>query len=185
MSDYYATLKIQQGRLKSAMSVMGISTVAELSRRCGVSQTCIGELMNFRVLPRRKNGEWRTVVITVCSVLGVDPPDMFPEHLEHEVPSNEICSYVEQSQLSGRTACQLSPSDECEASELAEMVDSALSTLTDQEQRIMRARFWGSDTREEIASEYGICTETVRRIEKRAIRKLRHSSRSEFMEGLL
>ena len=50
MNDYYATLKIQQGRLKAAMMEMGIHTVAELAKRSGITQGQIGKLINFNLM---------------------------------------------------------------------------------------------------------------------------------------
>jgi lambda repressor-like predicted transcriptional regulator len=106
MKDYYATLRIQQGRLKAAMQELGIETVAGLSRRSGVSQASIGNLMNFRESPRTKSGEWRVVTLAICKALGSEPSELFPEHLDHEITTNRIASFVEHAQISGGTAPQ-------------------------------------------------------------------------------
>ena len=112
MSDYYAMLKIQQGRLRAAMAAVGVTTAAELSRMSGISQSDIGRLLNFRMSAKRPNGEWRTATVAVCRVLGCDPKAIFPNHLLREIACNEMVGYVEQSQLEGAQIAQLSPSDE-------------------------------------------------------------------------
>ena len=70
--------------------------------------------------------------------------------------------------------------------ELAEV----LETLTDREERVLRLRFGLEDghtrTLEEVGKEFGVTRERIRQIEAKALRKLRHPSRSrrlkDFME---
>jgi RNA polymerase primary sigma factor len=66
-----------------------------------------------------------------------------------------------------------------EASELREVSDEALSTLTPREEKIVRMRF-GLDrsgearTLEEIGAFFGVSRERIRQIESKALKKLRH-----------
>ena len=74
----------------------------------------------------------------------------------------------------------------CLKKELAEV----LETLTDREERVLRLRFGLEDghtrTLEEVGKEFGVTRERIRQIEAKALRKLRHPSRSrrlkDFME---
>lgn len=183
-NDYYATLRIQQGRLKAAMQELGIDTVAELSRRSGVTQQKIGNLLNFRESPRAKNGNWRAVTLAVCKALGSEPSDLFPEHLDHEIPTNRIASFVEHAQLSGRENLQLGPGEECQQFEMEQTLDEMLGTLTDRERRVLKARFWEGKSREEAGREHNIGGQRVSQIEARALRKLRHPTRLEKLRGV-
>ena len=177
MSDYYATLKIQQGRLKAAMALMNVTTAAELSRLCLIGQAVVGQLLNFRTSPRKKNGEWKKSALAICKVLACDPAEIFPEHLEHEIETNQISTYVEQAQMDGRTPLQLSPFDECANNEATDIIDSVLSTLTDRESDMIRTRFFDGMTQVDASNKYGICRERARQIEEKALRKLRHPYR--------
>jgi len=184
MKDYYATLRIQQGRLKAAMQELGIETAADLSRRSGVSQGYIGKMLNFRLSPRADNGEWREATLTICKALGSEPSELFPEHLDHEIPTNQIASFVERTQLAGRGALQLGPGEECERGEVKQTLDEVLGTLTDRERSVLKARFWDGKTLNEIGDEQGVRGNAIRLIEAKALRKLRHPTRLKKLEGI-
>lgn len=71
---------------------------------------------------------------------------------------------------------------------LATEIDRALSTLTDRERDIVKYFFGiGSSemTLEEIGDEFGLTRERVRQIKEKAIRRLRHGSRSKLLKSYL
>ena len=177
MIDYYAILKLQQGRLKAAMLVMGITTATELSKRSGVGMGTIGKLLNFRMSPRQKNGQWRSVTLAVSRTLGSEPSDLFPEHLDHEIATNAITGYVEQSQLAGVERRQLTPAEDIIEDELLDTVQEVLDTLTEQEQGVIRSRFWERKMLDVVGREQGVSRSRIRQIEAKALRKLRHPHR--------
>jgi len=183
--DYYATLKIQQGRLKYAMQVLGIKTVSNLSRRCGVTESYIGQILNFKLSPRMKNGKWRDATLKICNVLGCNPSELFPEHLDYEVTTNQIYSFVEHAQLSGREALQLSPSDELHQSEMECTVAEMLGTvLTEREQIVIKSLYWEKKTLAEIGLELNTTSERVRQIHEKCLLKLRHPKRLNKLIGV-
>ena len=184
MKDYYATLRIQQGRLKAAMQELGIETAADLSRRSGVSQGYIGKMLNFRLSPRADNGKWRDATLAICKALGSEPSELFPEHLDHEIPTNRIASFVEHAQLSGWETLQLGPGEEFQQAEMEQTLDEVLGTLTDRERSVLKARFWEGKTLEETGREHNIGGVRARQIEEKALRKLRHPTRLEKLEGV-
>ena len=78
------------------------------------------------------------------------------------------------------------PEDEAYERALRETVDHALSTLKEREAKVLRLYF-GLDaqepmTLEEIGSLLGITRERVRQIKEKALTRLRHASRSRFLE---
>jgi len=72
---------------------------------------------------------------------------------------------------------------------LREQLDEVLSTLTAREQKVLRLRFGLEDGRsrtlEEVGQEFGVTRERIRQIEAKALRKLRHPSRSKWLKDFL
>jgi RNA polymerase primary sigma factor len=87
----------------------------------------------------------------------------------------------------------VSPSEAAITVNLKEKMASMLKTLTPREERIIRMRFGLDDgsehTLEEVGQTFAVTRERIRQIEAKALRKLRHSSRSAgfriFVEGSL
>ena len=69
------------------------------------------------------------------------------------------------------------------------MIDEVLLTLTPREQRIIQLRFCLEDgtgrTLEQVGSEFNVTRERIRQIEAKALRKLRHPSRSRKLKDIL
>ncbi len=69
------------------------------------------------------------------------------------------------------------------------MIDEVLLTLTPREQRIIQLRFGLEDgagrTLEQVGSEFNVTRERIRQIEAKALRKLRHPSRSRKLKDIL
>ena len=72
---------------------------------------------------------------------------------------------------------------------LKEQLDEVLDTLTEREQKVLRLRFGMNDGRartlEEVGKEFDVARERIRQIEAKALRKLRHPSRSRKLRDYL
>lgn len=81
------------------------------------------------------------------------------------------------------------PADAAAFTLLREQLDEVLSTLTTREQKVLRLRFGLEDGRprtlEEVGQEFGVTRERIRQIEAKALRKLRHPSRSKWLKDFL
>jgi len=81
------------------------------------------------------------------------------------------------------------PSEEVEAEALREQIDLALSGLTPREEKVIRMRFGIGEATQysltEIGKRFQLTRERIRQIEIRALKKLRHTSRSESLEPFL
>ena len=68
-------------------------------------------------------------------------------------------------------------------------LDEVLDTLTEREQKVLRLRFGLEDGRprtlEEVGKEFNVTRERIRQIEAKALRKLRHPSRSKKLRDFL
>ncbi len=72
---------------------------------------------------------------------------------------------------------------------LRERLHEVIKTLTDREQKVLKLRFGIDDgnprTLEEVGSLFGVTRERIRQIEGKALRKLRHPTRLQKLEGFL
>ena len=72
---------------------------------------------------------------------------------------------------------------------LKEQLSEVLGTLTEREEKVLRLRFGLDDGRtrtlEEVGKEFNVTRERIRQIEAKALRKLRHPSRSKKLKDYL
>lgn len=82
-----------------------------------------------------------------------------------------------------------SPEDAAASQILREQLDEMLGDLTDREKEVIRLRFGIEDghahTLEEVGRRFGVTRERIRQIEAKALRKLRHPSRSKKLKDFL
>ena len=81
------------------------------------------------------------------------------------------------------------PADAAAFSLLKEQLNEVVGTLTEREQKVLRLRFGLDDGRartlEEVGKEFNVTRERIRQIEAKALRKLRHPSRSRKLKDYL
>ena len=81
------------------------------------------------------------------------------------------------------------PADAASHTLLKEQLSEVLSTLTPREEKVLRLRFGLEDGRprtlEEVGKEFDVTRERIRQIEAKALRKLRHPSRSKKLKDFL
>ena len=81
------------------------------------------------------------------------------------------------------------PPEEASHTLLHEQLEDVLATLTPREQQVLRMRFGLQDgkphTLEEVGKEFDVTRERIRQIESKALRKLRHPSRSKKLRDFL
>ena len=81
------------------------------------------------------------------------------------------------------------PADAATYTLLHEQLMEVLSTLTEREQKVLRLRFGLDDGRprtlEEVGRQFNVTRERIRQIEAKALRKLRHPSRSKILKDYL
>ena len=83
----------------------------------------------------------------------------------------------------------LAPADAASMSLLKEQLSEVLQTLTPREEKVLKLRFGLEDgnpkTLEEVGKEFNVTRERIRQIEAKALRKLRHPSRSKKLKDFL
>jgi RNA polymerase primary sigma factor len=82
-----------------------------------------------------------------------------------------------------------SPEDAAAGQLLREQLEGMLDDLTEREKEVLRLRFGLEDghpyTLEEVGRRFGVTRERIRQIEAKALRKLRHPSRSKKLRDFL
>ncbi|MGN0804219.1 MAG: RNA polymerase sigma factor RpoD [Candidatus Coproplasma sp.] len=83
----------------------------------------------------------------------------------------------------------VTPSDSVSSTMLKETLITVLSSLTPREEKVLRLRYGVDDGRprtlEEVGREFNVTRERIRQIEAKALRKLRHPSRSKHLKDFL
>jgi RNA polymerase primary sigma factor len=81
------------------------------------------------------------------------------------------------------------PADAASHTLLKEQLEEVLQSLTEREAKVLRLRFGLDDGRprtlEEVGKEFDVTRERIRQIEAKALRKLRHPSRSKKLKDFL
>lgn len=172
-------------------------SVSEFCRTHGLNGSVVGEYLNLCRSPYdRKTGELRQSAKQICDVSGLGPNELFPPDLyaaslswpkirSVEIPSSRLLPIGS----ARRLALPASQHDDIERDELRQTMQSVLSTLTPREQKVLSFRFGIGDNEEhtlqQSADSFRVSRERIRQIEAKAIRKLRHPSRSKQLEPFL
>lgn len=129
----------------------------------------VAELMNMDVEKVREVQKIAQEPVSLETPIGEEEDS----HLGDFIPDEEI----------------LSPSDAATNTMLREQLISVLDTLTDRERKVLALRFGLDDGRtrtlEEVGQAFDVTRERIRQIEAKALRKLKHPSRSKKLRDFL
>jgi RNA polymerase primary sigma factor len=129
------------------------------------------------------NRKWRQAVSKIRDIMRIS---MDPMSLETPVGNNEdsteLGDFIEDESV-------VEPVDAASKELLREQIRNVLSFLSDREREVLEMRFGLNDgkdhTLEEVGKEFGVTRERIRQIEAKALRKLRHPSRSKSLRDYL
>ena len=189
-----------QSRFRNAIlwEQMAGRTSAEICREIGCEDSQFGALLNLKISPTNpRRGGWRTVAIKIADYFRMLPEDLFPASLYALTLPDRVERTYESEQVMLSLQCAearmlpdaTSLDDKLNSQELTEKIDETLGTLSPREAKIIVRRFGldgdGEHTLEEVGEEFAINKERVRQIEARALRHLRHPSRSKNLRPFL
>lgn len=192
VKDYRIEVKVKNNNLLRRIEDAGYKTVAEFCKMNNHPnwQSKIGDLINLKATPFNAAGKFNRVVVGVAEILKCLPEDLFTEtQMNTALESNK--KYIETSEAEMRFMLEnqkevKSLEDLTEFNRLPEKVSELLETLTPREAKVIALRFGlkGMDTHtlEECSQTFGCNRERIRQIEAKALRKLRHPSRSEVLK---
>ena len=147
--------------------------VLAFCRFYGVQYDSVSQLLNLQLSPilKKPRNTYRPICVTLSDILDIDCATLFPQALYAQSWPKNFSTNIPLATFVGLGAAKL-----------RELMTAAVATLTPRETRVITRRFGldgeGERTLEEVAQEYAVCRERIRQIEARAMRKLRHPSRS-------
>ena len=199
--DIRIEIKPRNNLILTRMEEKGIRSIAHLCREAGLERSAeqaVNKIVNLRSSPLRKvKGkkrlmEWRECVLEVARALEATPEELFPESIRGVKIMRDMKVFAEVSvqdlqRLGGNTPKQLMVDTDPEKGlllqEFDEALGTALQTLTPREEKILKVRFGLEDgqerTADEVAQMFAVPRSRIHQIEAKALRKMRHPSRSQ------
>lgn len=198
MTESVATVRLEL-RAKNALLHRLVTengrTVAAFCREHGLNQVTLGNYINLSASPLRGRtpGKPAKLAIRLSEIFGILVEDLFPAALYETLSEGPITGEVSVDRYvslsaARRLALPAAQEKQVERGELHQMLTDSMAGLRPIEQEVLRRRF-GLDGDEETLAEIGSTMnrgpERVRQIEARALRKLRHPSRSRALRPFL
>lgn len=178
--DYRLTVKVRNNNILRAAERAGFDSIPKLAEAAGVSYGWLNDLINMTVAPIGKDGHVKARVDRLCLFLGCSFDELFADEQRVALESNRCEKEVSAEQIYALMA----PSGRAEIEHddgLSAHVAETIEQLRPNEQEVIRLRF-GFDgealTLAEIGERMDVTPERIRQIETKALRKLRHPSRS-------
>lgn len=184
MSDeYLVKVTIRNNLILRQMKKLGIKTQTELAKLAGLPPATVGMLIGMKRRPLSKlSGEWLDTAFALSAALHVEPEELWTEKQR----GMALNSNSREVSMSEDAVMQLASGDRLEHNVIAsKLVADALTTLKPRERDIIQRRFFDGDTFEEIGNSQGVTREVIRQIEAKALRKLKHPSRSKPLRQLI
>jgi len=190
--DYRVEVRIKNNLLYSAI-MEDSKSVAEFCRKYNLSAQRIGSLINMheKTIYKQDGETLHACVQVLCDILQKSPCELFPE--QYYLEQNKFAVTANKNDLTSLSynkealmiANNDSPLNDTINEELKKNVSKVLSTLTPREERIMRLRYIQDKTKSETARIMCISSTRASQIEEKALRKLKHPSRSRYLRDYL
>jgi RNA polymerase sigma factor (sigma-70 family) len=182
-NEYLVKVTIRNNLILRQMKKLGIKSQSELARLAGLTPTAVGLLVGMKRRPLHAlSGEWLDSAFALSAALHMEPEELWTEKQR----GMALDSNTREVSMSEDAVMQLASGDRLEHNVIAsKLVADALTTLRPREQDIIRARFFDGDTLEEIGDRQGVSRGRIQQLEAKALRKLKHPSRSRPLRQLI
>jgi len=178
MKEFEVEIRVRNNLLKQRRTEIGLSQ-RELAFAAGVSQWTITVFESMRESPISRRGGWKSTAKRIAQFFCVDEEDIWPDVVRN-VSKHRATVQVDAAGVQSLIESDGPQHKRIELRERAQAVNQALGVLTDRERHVLEARcgFDGSEglSLDKIAKDMFLSKERVRRIEAKALRKLRHPS---------
>jgi len=195
MKELHVTIQAKNNLLLERRQELGLSQ-GRMAQLIGTNLDYYSALENMRLSPLTHKGKWRTTALKCAEYFDCSPEELFPKGII-AVDSSRAERTMDYDELSppslseyGKRLLLLSePESMVEANELAQQIRGLTTTLTPREEQVLQLRFGlnGQDlhTLNEVAEIYKVGPERIRQIESKALRKLRHPTRSRLLKAFV
>lgn len=184
MKDYRVEIKIKNNLLYNAI-VGEYGSIKKFCETFHFSQCYIGDLINMKIksIYKNKSTELKDTVKRLCDSLGKSICELFPT--QYYLENNKIAIERDKKELVSLESCSealslTGPDTDMiiNRAEMKKLVKKAIQTLSPREQYVIESRYFDGKTQKEIGQEMNVTGQMIQVIENRAIKKLRHPSRS-------
>lgn len=180
MSDYRVRISVRNARLLRAIEQAGHRPGAQFADAVGISYG--GSLLPYLNLTRSPlgpDGLLRECAWALCDFLNASPSDLWSDAQLQPLAKNHSSIDLDADSVQA-LACGTTSVDPLRLASHAQagrILQDAIDLLTPREACVIRERFFGGATHEQLAEKIGVSTSRARQIEIEALRKLRHPSR--------
>lgn len=191
--EYRMEIKVKNNLLyKKIYDTYG--SVKSFCNAVNLSDQTVIKFLNFKCeLYNKRDGELKDSVKKLLDVFKCPLNELFPENYK-TVETNKHVKEVSQQEIEAismqspeMNLLSYNIDSEVEQDELRNKIEKILNTLIPREAEIIRLRYFDNRTYDYIGQQFGISQERARQIEKSALRKMMHPSRSrllkEYSEG--
>ena len=166
MGDFNIQIKVRNGRLLRAIRNVSDST-ADFCRKSGVGQTQISALLTMKQSPLNKAGEWREIAHAICSYVGCELDQLWPQHMQRMMLKKSEAEI----DLSAAEVFEIAGSGEQDVIN-RQLLAHFSKNLTPRQIECVGRRQRG-ETFEQIAADFGVTRERVRQLELKGLSKMR------------
>lgn len=190
MSDYRVTVKVQNNNILSIIESRGYASMRDFCKKTGFVYATLMKMVNLKQPPIDRQGQMRSVVYKLADLLDSYPEELFSvAQMETALEDNRKTFNVSEAEamfmLQNQQEQKLLEETVLE-DQKKKALDTMISTLPPREAKVLRMRFGignGNEyTLEEISNALNVNRERVRQIEAKALRRLRCTGRSKYLE---
>ena len=193
MKELEVTIRVRNNRIKERRTALGF-TQTQLAKAAGMNINDYRKLENMTAKPRKSpDAPWSKRAMRLANFHCCEPEELFPA-ATMAVKDPKAVRTVDFSEVQPLLAATQEPmmlpewpDAEHDRSELKGQIAAVVGTLEDREAKVIRMHFGIDDgierTLDEVAEEFGVSRERIRRIETKALRKLRHPNRSSLLRA--
>jgi RNA polymerase sigma factor (sigma-70 family) len=186
MKDYKVTIKVRNARLINALAEVGESVGGKLANKMGVSYHQLLDLSNLKMSPLDEEGKLLPIVEKLCDLTNKTLFELFTVDQIAPLETNKAEFEMDVQEVQ-ELLLERSSEDLYIEKQTNEAVHDLMDSLTPRENQILKLRYGVKTTTDytlgEVGEVFGVSAARVRQIEAKALRKMRHPSRSDRLRN--